>query len=201
MEGKVAMLRIACPYAVSTMLAFPWSAWSGTEAEDRPLSWSESGRVFAAFDTPASEQLPGEGDLPSPARPYGYGNFAGGSCNHGFTVIGGGGGGEAFPHPRLGLGGDLGYYQFVDDVSFALFAFNAAFHFGDRSGASRFDPYLSVSPGVYTVPDEGGGGAFGFGGGFNLWFADRVGLHTDVRLAALGTEEGIFLFRLGVAFR
>jgi hypothetical protein len=60
---------------------------------------------------------------------------------------------------------------------------------------------LSLSPGVYTVPDEGGGGAFGFGGGLNLWFADRVGLHTDVRLAALGTEEGIFLFRVGVAFR
>jgi hypothetical protein len=53
---------------------------------------------------------------------------------------------------------------------------------------------------MYTSEDQGGF-AFGLGGGVNFWFTGRVGLHTDLRFAALGTEEGIFLARVGVAFR
>jgi hypothetical protein len=28
----------------------------------------------------------------TPLRPYGYGNAAGGACNHGYTIVGDGGG-------------------------------------------------------------------------------------------------------------
>ena len=132
--------------------------------------------------------------------PYAYANAAGGACNHGYTIVGGGGGGEFFPFRRLGIGGDLGFYQFIDDVSFGLYSFNAALHFGDQEEKARLDPYLSVSPGFYTSED-GGSAALGFGGGFNYWFSDRIGLHTDLRLAALGTEEGVFLVRVGAGFR
>lgn len=43
--------------------------------------------------------------------------------------------------------------------------------------------------------------AFGLGAGFNVWIRDRVGLRAELRLQALGTEEGLFLVRVGIAFR
>jgi hypothetical protein len=140
-------------------------------------------------------------EAPPPSnRPYVYGFFGGGGCNHGYKILGGGGGGEFFPRRRLGIGADGGLYQFIDDVSFGLYTFNVAFHLGESNGTSRVDPFLSVSPGMYNGEDQGGF-ALGAGGGLNIWSADRFGLHADLRFAALGTEEGVFLARVGVAFR
>jgi hypothetical protein len=200
--------RVRLLPAVVMTFAFPWNGWSGTEAAADVVSSSNGVRIFAEFDIEkyslprgtASVQPPDEEALPSPRRPYGFGFFAGGSCNHGYSILGGGGGGEAFPHPRLGIGGEGGYYQFSDDVTFGLYDFRVSFHFGESSPTARVDPFLSVSPGMYTSEDQGGF-ALGFGGGANFWFTDRVGFHADLLLAALGTEEGIFLARVGVAFR
>lgn len=190
-------------------LAFPWNAWSGTEPEDgtsasRSTSPSElpASEWLALTTTPeASPENAADETSPTAARPYGYANVATGRCNHGYAILGGGGGGEIFPFRRLGVGVDLGYHQFIDDIGFGVFSFNAALHLGDRTGKTRVDPFLSASPGFYTAGESGSGGAFGVGGGVNYWFHDRVGLHTDVRFAILGTEEAIALFRVGVAFR
>jgi hypothetical protein len=57
---------------------------------------------FACPWTAWSEETPS-----SPLRPYAYGSAAGGACNHGYTIAGGGGGGEFFPFRRLGIGGDF----------------------------------------------------------------------------------------------
>jgi hypothetical protein len=182
------------------------------QAHDDAGSRPHTVRVFDEFDIEsysitveanpesAPQETPDPEAPPSPTRLYGYGFFSGGSCNHGYKIIGGGGGGEAFPHRRLGIGGDGGYHQFSDGVTFGLYTLSVALHLGDSSANSRVDPFLSVSPGMYTSEDQGGF-AFGLGGGVNFWFTGRVGLHTDLRFAALGTEEGIFLARVGVAFR
>jgi hypothetical protein len=115
-------------------------------------------------------------------------------------VLGVSGGGEGFPLGSLGIGGNIGFYHFVDDTSFGLASFSAAFHFGGPSGTSRADPFLAVYPGFYFA-EGGGGGALGLGGGFNFWFKNRVGLRADLRLQAVGTEEGLVLFGVGITFR
>jgi hypothetical protein len=134
------------------------------------------------------------------ARPYGFGFYAAGSCNHGYTLSGGGGAGEGFPWKRLGLGFEAGYYKFHEDTSFGLATFNVAYHLVDPRSGSRFDPFLSVSTGFYWADEQAGAG-IGFGGGLNVWITDRVGARADLRLQTLGTEEGLSLYRVGVTVR
>ncbi len=198
------MARFLLPVAMSS--AFSWNAWPGDDlrSSSRRISLVEfpvSSTLRIEAPAATAPELDEEPEARrSPTRPYAYGNVAAGRCNHGYSIFGGGGGGEAFPIGRLGIGGDLGYYQFVDDVSFGLFSANVALHLGDRSETARADPYFSVSPGFYTAGENGSGASFGLGGGFNYWFGERIGLHTDLRFAALGTEEAVTLFRVGVAF-
>ena len=151
----------------------------------------------------AAREIAQDASEPPPAalRPYLYGNAAFGRCNHDYTIFGGGGGAEVFPGRRLGIGADLGYYEFSDDNSFGVYSLTVALHFPGDGEPRRADPYISISPGFYTSEVGPSGGSFGFGGGLNYWFGDRWGLHTDFRAALLGTEEGIVLVRVGIAFR
>jgi hypothetical protein len=177
--------------AATALIGFasPWSARSdGGEAAD--LVWSES----------ISDASPQESTSAPSLRPYGYGFYAGGSCNHDFRFSGGGGGGEVFPWKRLGLGFDGGYYKFHEDTEFGLASFHVALHLVDPSSGSRVDPFLSVSPGFYWSEDQAGG-ALGVGGGLNFWLMNRVGIRGEMRLQALGTEEGLTVFRIGATFR
>ena len=105
-----------------------------------------------------------------------------------------------FPWKRLGLGFDGGYYKFHEDTQFGLASFNVALHLVDPTSESRVDPFLSVSPGFYWSEDQAGG-ALGVGVGLNFWLMNRVGIRGEMRLQALGTEEGLTVFRVGVTFR
>jgi hypothetical protein len=163
--------------------------------------------VFPSSATPDSlyapetsiERASQESKSSPSARPYGFGFYAAGSCNHDYTLSGGGGGGEGFPWKSLGLGFEAGYYKFHEDTSFGLASFNVAYHLGDPS-SGRVDPFLGVSAGFYWAEEQAGAG-LGFGGGLNVWFTDRVGVRADLRLQTLGTEEGLFLYRVGVTVR
>ena len=72
------------------------------------------------------------------AKPFRYdwnGNvgFVLGTCWHGYTLIGAGGGGEVFVWRRLTLGGDLAVQKFVTGTpAFGLLSTNVGFHFVNR---------------------------------------------------------------------
>lgn len=127
--------------------------------------------------------------------------FASGVCQHGYKHLGIGGGGEGFVWRGLTVGGDLGYHQFVDDVNFGLASLHVGYHFVDRQGPKKLDPFVNFSPlGAYFA-GGGFGSAAGVGGGLNYWFNEKIGLRTEVRYQALGADESLIVFRLGVNFR
>ena len=130
--------------------------------------------------------------------------FTTGSCWHGYAIVGGGGGGEAFLWRGLALGGDVGYHQFVRDIGFGMATANVTYHFVNRNRPGKLDPFLGVSPvGVYFTRGGvgGAGGVAGLGGGLNYWFTEKIGLRSEARFQVLGVGEAVVLFRIGVSFR
>ncbi len=139
------------------------------------------------------------------AKPFqyngsGYAYFDAGVCQHGYRLIGGGGGAEGFIWRGLALGADAGYHGFSDGLRFGLVSLDLGYHFVDRTKPKKIDPFVNFSV-VGAAVHCGVCRAGHFGGGLNYWFKDRVGLRTEVRLNAIGGEEAIVTFHIGFSFR
>jgi hypothetical protein len=138
------------------------------------------------------------------AQSHGYVFFGpGGVTSHGNTsgAMYLGGGGEAVFGPGIGVGAEVGYTapwrQFQSGIGIG--SVNGSFHFG-RSG--RVVPFIT---GGYTLFFRSGtANGFNFGGGVNWWFADRIGLKTEIRdQVGLGGLDGVHFWaaRVGLTFR
>lgn len=126
--------------------------------------------------------------------------FSGGVCQHNYTHIGGGGGGEAFVWRGLAVGGDIGYHRFINDTNFGLASFTVGYHFVDRKSPGKFEPFVNITPAGFYF-GAGTGGAGGLGGGLNYWFKQRIGLRTEARVHVLANEEALVIVRIGLSFR
>lgn len=132
----------------------------------------------------------------------GYVTYGMGICQHRVTNVSAGAGGEGFLWRGLTLGGDIGYYRFIERGRYAIGAttLNVGYNFANRSRAGRFDPF--VNAGVLGLAFGAGGAAraMALGGGTNFWFKRRLGLRTEARLAGIAGEV-LVMFRVGLAFR
>jgi hypothetical protein len=151
--------------------------------------------------------LPALVSAEEPEKPFryngsGYAYFNIGACQHGYRLVGGGGGGEAFLWRGLTVGGDAGYHQFSDGWGFGLLTLNLGYHFVDRKKPKKVDPFVTLSLLGGAVGSQGGFAGGGYlGGGLNYWFKERIGLRTEVRLNVAATEEIVTAFYIGVSFR
>lgn len=130
-----------------------------------------------------------------------HASFVLGTCWHGYTLAGAGGGAEAFAWRGLTLGGDVAAQRFLDgDPVFGLLSANVGYHFVDRQRPARFDPFINLIIGGAVARDFWAG-ASGMGGGLNYWFSKRMGLHTEARFQVAGEDEGLLMVRIGLSFR
>jgi hypothetical protein len=132
----------------------------------------------------------------------GYTFFSAGACQHKYTNIGVGGGGEGFIWRGLTIGGEIGYYRFPADrgAGYGVAAFGPGYHFVDREEPKKWDPWVSATVLGLGFASGGMAAAPRLGGGVNYWFKEKVGLQTGVQIQGLG-EEGLVLFRVGLTFR
>ena len=130
----------------------------------------------------------------------GYAVLGMGSCVHGVGNVSVAGGGDAFLYRGLTFGGEIGHYQFVERNSngFGLGGLNAGYHFGNRRGAARVEPFVSGGLGLAFRNSASLGGSFG--GGVNYWFSRRVGLRLEGRAYGF-REDAIVKFGVGISFR
>ena len=157
--------------------------------------------VFSAFLIP-----PALLQAQETAKPFRYDwngqvGFVLGTCWHGYTLTGAGGGGEVFVWRGLTLGGDLAAQRFVaHDPVFGLLSTNVGYHFVNRLRPAKVDPFVNwIIGGAFA---EGFFvGANGIGGGLNYWFREGMGLRTEARFQVADAEEGLLMFRIGLAFR
>lgn len=140
-------------------------------------------------------------------KPYsydggGYVAYGIGACQHGVKNVSVGLGGQAFVWRGLSVGGDIGYYRFVErnNSGFGVATLDVGYHFVDRRKPGKVDPYFGA--GVVGAAFAPGGAipAVAFSGGVNYWFKPRLGLHTGFRLGVMG-GEAIAMFRAGLSFR
>lgn len=123
-----------------------------------------------------------------------------GTCLHRVGNVNVVGGGDAFLYRGLSLGGELGYYRFMENSpGFGVTTLNVGYHFVNRDRPGRVEPF--VSAGVLGAAFGGGAvGAGSLGGGINYWFHRRVALRLEGRLYGMG-DEALVLFRIGMSFR
>lgn len=164
------------------------------------------GLLFAVLVPAAAlAQTPGE------HKGQGYVYFAPGVTSfegQGNGTLHMGAGGEGFFTRHLGAGADLGYLTSTEQFSggFGTFSPNFVTRFPSGSGGGKVEPFFT---GGYTLffRSGGTGQGFNFGGGFNYWFKDRIGLRFEVRDNVGATEPAFdaiqhFVgFRIGLAFR
>jgi len=141
-----------------------------------------------------------------PVKPFrydwnGHVAFVIGTCLHGYTLAGFGGGAEVFVWRGLAVGGDLGVQRFVaHDPFFGLYTAKVGYHFVDRGKIAGIDPFVNMLLGGASASGVTASTG-GFNGGLNYWFGERMGLHTEARFQVIGYEEGLLAFRIGLAFR
>ena len=142
----------------------------------------------------------------SDAKPFrhdwnGHAAFLVGTCWHGYTLAGAGGGAEAFVWRRLAIGGDFSVQRFVTEApAFGLLSMNVGYHFADRGKASGLDPFISLIMGGAFSP-EFWASTNGISGGINYWFRRGIGLRAEGRFLVADPEEGVLMVRIGLAFR
>ena len=76
----------------------------------------------------------------------GYAIYGMGACQHGVMNVSFGVGGEGFVWRGLTLGGDAGYYRFVErgGSPIGVATVNVGYNFADRKRPGRFDPFVNV---------------------------------------------------------
>jgi hypothetical protein len=139
-----------------------------------------------------------EGEKPFRYKGNSYVSFGVGRCQHGYSNISVGGGGEAFLVGGLSVGGEAAYHQFLNSFSFGLATGNVGYHFVKRSEAKRIDPFASLGLGVGITGDPAPGASLG--GGVIYWFKPKFGVRTEFRIYSV-SEEIIPTFRVGFSFR
>lgn len=143
-----------------------------------------------------------ETDAPSRYSGSGYVAMGVGGCIHNVANVSVVGGGDAFVFRGLALGGEIGYYQFVENrgAGFGVTALNVGYHFVNRQRPGRVEPF--VSAGVLGAAFRGSAVAAGsVGGGINYWFSRKAGLRLEGRAYGFGEGEGLFKFHIGLSFR
>jgi hypothetical protein len=141
-------------------------------------------------------------DPEEPFRYYGNGHlfFTAGACQHGYALVGAGGGGEGMLWHGLTIGGEIGIQTFAGDARFGTAGLNVGYHFVNRNRPQKLDPFVKVTPlGVAMAGGVTGWG--GIGGGLNYWFTKKIALRTEVMAQAIADEERIVAFRIGLSFR
>jgi hypothetical protein len=137
-------------------------------------------------------------------RVQGYGYIGPGAFTTGSeTLIHYGAGVEGMLAGGLGVCAELGGFapaaSFRD--GFGVFSPNASYHFLNGSRSRKFAPFVT---GGYTLFFRSGvANGMNFGGGFNYWFKERVGVRVEVRDHILFPDSDSHLIgvRLGVSFR
>lgn len=130
----------------------------------------------------------------------GYATFGIGECRHGVAALNGNGGGDKFlSFSNVSLGAEIGAYQFVERNGsiFGITTLNVGYHFVNRVGSDKLDPFVSLGPGVVFFSD-GGGGVMSYGGGLNYWYKPKIAVRSEGRFY---TGENLMMFRIGFSFR
>jgi hypothetical protein len=140
-----------------------------------------------------------------PVRGWGYGfGGVGAAADEGaIPLVHFGGGGEALLGKGFALGGELGYMAPMQDGAngAGLFAANTSYHFGGRDRFRKLVPFVT---GGYALVFRSGIAANGgnFGGGFQYWASERVGLRVEFRDFIFSSDSPHTIsIRFGVSFR
>src|SRR5262245_48266084 len=114
-----------------------------------------------------------------------------------------GGGGEGVSYKGLGVGAEIGYLGFTDDLGegFGVFSPNVSYHFTNGARSGKFAPF--VTSGFSLLFRGRAEPAVNIGGGMNWWFKDRIGLRLEVRDHVIVTDRSPHFLgvRIGLAFR
>lgn len=132
---------------------------------------------------------------------YGLANL--GACIHGYSFLGGGGGGEVFVYKGMSLGAEGSYSAFSDGPRIGFVTGQIGHHYGNRNKSVGIDPFISYGAGLGFNGNirRGYGVASNFGGGATYWFKERVGLRLEGRAMGINVQELIFVARVGISFR
>jgi hypothetical protein len=137
-------------------------------------------------------------------RVQGYGYVGPGAFTTGSeTLIHYGAGAEGLLVHGLSVGAELGGFapaaSFRD--GFGVFSPNASYHFLNASRSRKFVPFVTGGYTLFFASDVANG--MNFGGGFNYWFKERVGVRIEVRDHILFPAGDAHLIgvRFGVSFR
>jgi hypothetical protein len=114
-----------------------------------------------------------------------------------------GGGGEVVAADRVGIGGEIGFFDRL-----IVGSANATVHLGGVSNA-KFSPFVTAGYSRFGIGDgEGAFSAFNVGAGFHYWVADRVGFRMELRDHLRPDDRGTtqsmtqyWSFRAGIVFR
>lgn len=128
-----------------------------------------------------------------------YGYFTGGSCQHGYGIVGGGAGAEGFLWRGLTVGVEGGAYTYIGDKGFGDVYLPVGFHFVDRKRIAKVDPFVSFGVGLFYR--SGIGLATHGGGGVTYWFKPRLGIRAEFRAHTYGYDEVTAQGRIGIAYR
>jgi hypothetical protein len=134
---------------------------------------------------------------------YGFGGVGAGADSGAIPMFNFGGGGEALLGKGFAMGGEIGYMAPMQDGArgLGLFAANSSYHFGGRDKSRELVPFVT---GGYALGFREGVAANGgnFGGGFQYWASDRVGLRVEFRDFIFSSDRAhTFSVRFGISFR
>jgi hypothetical protein len=115
-----------------------------------------------------------------------------------------GGGVDALIHKGIGVGVEFVRNKEREnlELGFNIFSANGSFHLLGGGASDKFDPFATggysrlLGPGV-------GVNALNFGGGFNYWLTNKVGMRFEFRdhvFSAGNTTSNLYGLRGGVAF-
>src|SRR5262245_22342568 len=114
-----------------------------------------------------------------------------------------GAGGEGLVYKGLGVGAEIGYLGFTDDLGegFGVLSPNVSYHFTNATRSRKFAPF--VTSGFSLLFRGSAAPAVNIGGGMNWWFKERVGLRVEFRDHVVVTDGSPHFFgvRIGLAFR
>jgi hypothetical protein len=134
---------------------------------------------------------------------YGFGGVGAAADGGATPLLNFGGGGEALLGKGFAMGGEIGYMAPMEDGSrgLGLLSANTSYHFGGRNKSKELVPFVT---GGYALGFREGVAANGgnFGGGFQYWASDRVGLRVEFRDFIFSSDRPhTFSVRFGVSFR
>jgi hypothetical protein len=115
-----------------------------------------------------------------------------------------GGGVDALIYKGIGVGGEFVRNKERENLELGLniFSTNGSFHFLGGGASDKFDPFATGGYSRLFGPGAGVN-ALNFGGGFNYWLTNKVGVRFEFRdhvFSAGNTTSNLYGLRGGVAF-